>query len=312
MIEKQIKTKYFDTNTRFVDLTDVATRQATFNKMFVTGDEFTPVGSVTVKQLVGLASCVCLDHQFQKNEVVEFKGADISEFNSQYRVIDVIDKDTFTFAYNETQQEPLEIDLVITGVISVRLAGAGWIGADGAYTSVAGLQILVDFDSYRTDFLLFGAHQEPYAGSQYIYLNKMRFFLDDIGFYNINSAGINAFNMLGFVYGMSRYSTSDYGLDHTLPYGTYGLWSGVDVAQRILANYDNGKPTSRAGSLLLQHPLIITYGNSQTTVETPILFAVRGACIDDTITIGGLQYVLASDGVSPFYVCISDWDRENV
>lgn len=303
VIEKQVKTKYFDTKTRFVDLTDVTTTQATFNKMFGSGDDPTSVESVSFDPAINLATCICNNHRFNSHEVVEFKSNTITN-GEKFRVIDVIDSNTFTFAYFD--------EFAIDPSLTAKIAGAGWIGADGAYTSVSGLQILVDFETLRTDFLLFGAHQEPYRDSQYLYLNKMRLFVDDIGFYIINSVGINAFNMLGFVYGMSRYTTSDYGLDHTSQYGTYGLWAGSDVIQRILANYDSGRPTPRPGNLLLQHPLLVTFQNAQTTVETPILFAARGVCVDSTITVDGRQYILVSDGVSPFYVCISNWDRENV
>ena len=303
VIEKQVKTKYFDTKTRFVDLTDVTTTQATFNKMFGSVDDPTSVESVSFDPAINLATCTCNNHRFNSHEVVEFKSNTITN-GEQFRVIDVIDSNTFTFAYFD--------EFAIDPSLTAKIAGAGWIGADGAYTSVAGLQILVDFETLRTDFLLFGAHQEVYYGSQYMTISKMRFFIDDIGFYNIHSTGINLFNRLGFVYGMSRYGSSDYGLDHTPLTNTYGLWSGESTAQRLLANYDTGRPTSRSGDLLLQHPLIVTAANGQTTVETPILFAARGACIDNTVTVDGLQYILVSDGVSPFYVCISNWDRENV
>lgn len=303
MIEKQVKTKYFDTNTRFVDISTVAAYQDTFDKIFVTGDTQTLVQSVTFDPAINLATCTCTDHKFNKHEVVEFESKALN-FVEQYRVIDVIDANTFTFAYFELFDFAQDM--------TVRLPGAGWSGSGGDYTSRSGLRIVVNFSTWQTYFYMNNISQ-VYTGptSNYITFTNFRFFIDYVGFYNIHGAGMNCFNLINFVYGISKYTSVNYNLAHISISGATGVWSNGATMQRILANYDSGAPTSRGGELLLQHPLLIN-GQQQTVVETPILFAVRGKCIDEAIVVNGAQYVLVRDAVSTFYMCLSNWDRTNV
>lgn len=151
MIKKQVKTKYFDINSRFIDFSTAERTCASFNKMFADGDDFTPVESVIIDQQIRLATCICRNHRLQQNEVVEFEGADIADFNSQYRVVDIIDSDTFTFAYNETS------DVAITGEIQVKLAACGWTkhaasNVKSYYVSNSGATIFIEFDTNKITF----------------------------------------------------------------------------------------------------------------------------------------------------------------
>ena len=321
-MKKQVKTKRFDSKTRFVDFSTRDKSMATFDKMLVYGDEFLPVTSIIIDRTINLATCICPNSGFNKNEVVEFKGADQDEFNTQYRVVEA-NGDTFTFAYNESDIE------TVTGLdIQVRLPPAGWTktvmtAARTLYRSSNGIRIYLHFDLtwyavapgaapisryqvwlYKSDATwASGTYENAGSPNQFLGVNSTtRFWISD----KIYTSVCDAWDLV--TYGI--FDDMFYGISSYSGYPTAGhLYNGTGS----VAHFSNKAPLKMIGAQY-ERDIALTVKDGETKTQflliqnniltypvedrTKLIFVSGGKEFvnRELIVIDGIQYEMVKNG----------------